>query len=312
MGINSYWRKKQLPGSGAFTLVELLVVIAIIGILAALLLPVLASAKKRTQGAYCMNNSRQMALAVHLYHGDNHEFFPPNPDDSNKMEGYNWCCGDFSGGLAGMPAGAETFNSSALEDQNKSLLTKYLQNIAVFQCPADPRWGLYTGTDPALTGKQIHATRSISMNQGVGTIDLAYDEYPVKDNHSGIPTLSVNGPWLNGQDTHRRNNPYATFGKSTDFAAVSASQIFLMLDESPFTINDAAFAVSAALPMWVDGPASFHANACGFSFCDGHAEIHRWRTGTLNFGPHNRNRQPLAANNPDWAWLADHATVKLK
>jgi prepilin-type processing-associated H-X9-DG protein len=123
--------------------------------------------------------------------------------------------------------------------------------------------------------------------------------------------LSVNGPWLNAQDSHRRKSPYATFGKTTDFAAVSPSQIFLTLDESPWSINDAAFGVSAAVAEWVDWPSTFHNRACGMSFCDGHAEIHRWQTDSLYINQKAPKKQPVAADNPDWHWLADHATVKL-
>jgi prepilin-type N-terminal cleavage/methylation domain-containing protein/prepilin-type processing-associated H-X9-DG protein len=57
----------------AFTLVELLVVIAIIAILAALLLPALTAAKARAYQAACTNNSRQIALAIVLYAGDNND-----------------------------------------------------------------------------------------------------------------------------------------------------------------------------------------------------------------------------------------------
>ena len=61
------------------------------------------------------------------------------------------------------------------------------------------------------------------------------------------------------------------------------SDVFLSLDEHPDSINDSVFMFDpGSFPdsyYWRDLPASYHAGAAGFSFADGHSEIHKWKSG---------------------------------
>ena len=63
--------------SKGFTLIELLVVIAIIAILAAMLLPALASAKARAQRIQCVSQEKQIGVAFNTFLPDHQDMYPP-------------------------------------------------------------------------------------------------------------------------------------------------------------------------------------------------------------------------------------------
>lgn len=293
--------KWEFPRCGSgFTLIELLIVIAIIAILAAMLMPVLSRAKLKAQGVQCMNNHRQLVMAWKMYVDDNNDKLLAA---STEPGGPNYSDTWLNGLINFVPDWPSNWDIN--QDIAKSPLWPYSGHQAgIWKCPAENSVAL-------VKGKYLPRVRSMAMNFWVGGFRISTG-VGSDGGQSGSGHPEVLGGYLWRVYTHMN-----------DFTRPGPSQIFIFLDEREDCQGLANFGVDMtgyspnkpALYQFLDYPASYHGRAGGFSFADGHSEIHRWRDGRTmpQVQPEGYISSPLgdpSPNNPDIAWLQDHATRK--
>jgi prepilin-type processing-associated H-X9-DG protein/prepilin-type N-terminal cleavage/methylation domain-containing protein len=225
----------------SFTLVELLVVIVIIGILAALLLPVLSKPEKTAQNLVCMGNLKQLEVCWHLYAADNNDFLVPN-NSIYVFGGNNYTSASW---LPDLDARTELDPSNIIN----GLLFQYNKSLAIYHCPADQS--------------------TLETPSGQKLPQLRWRSYNMSQSVNGWPDFD---PWFYQE--------IPAWKKFTEIRHPVPSDLFVFIDENEGSIYDAQFG-NPPINSWWEGtwwdlPADRHNQGGNLSFADGHVEHWRW------------------------------------
>jgi prepilin-type processing-associated H-X9-DG protein len=122
---------------------------------------------------------------------------------------------------------------------------------------------------------------------------------------------------LKNNDLSLDTTDFYLYQKESDLVHPGGAGIWLFLDENPWSINDglllekpsSANQNPPAGTSWYDCPATYHNNACGIAFCDGHAQIRKWTDPTVLTWELTSTGNPVAPKLPgDVNWLDGQTT----
>ncbi|HAB14962.1 MAG TPA: prepilin-type N-terminal cleavage/methylation domain-containing protein [Verrucomicrobiota bacterium] len=253
-----------------FTLIELLVVIAIIAVLAALLLPALATARARAWRIQCLNNQRQLLLTFVFYSEDFGGSVPGNLGGPLAITQRHWVQSTIHGPTPGFT------DLGSLTNARVATFAPYLKAPAVYRCPADR-------ASYAVEGKRLPKIRSYSMNEAINSLPTTPGR--VTEGHLlDVPLYQRIGDIL---------QPSQTFV----FIEVEFPSICWTYFDVPPASGVEAF----------HAPGALHSKGSVISFGDGHAEHHRWKVPSVGRLFEKGQVHPVPMDPGDARWLRGRA-----
>ena len=216
--MNEMTTGKTTPG---FTLLELLVVIAIIAILAALLMPSLAAAKRKAAQTVCINNLKQLALGMQIYVDDNGGAYPGIASQHSGFNAADWIYWrtntvypqfDKSPILTSVPGlrkpslrcpmdTSDTDRLAVADAQNGPYLFSYSMTGygtgSYSNLEPDPNVNL--GMSSVFSGGQSHVFKQASVHNPAGKIMLAEEPGSVRESPDRQNVIN-DGRWMPGND----------------------------------------------------------------------------------------------------------------
>ena len=176
----------------------------------------------------------------------------------------------------GDPAGADTNIAFLTDPAQGARLGPYLATAQIYKCPSDLSACLPNRQGPP-------RVRSVSMNDALGADSVPHGAFQVYARESQLVNLPPSG-------------------------------LFVFLEEHPDSINDTRFAVEQTTVRWIDFPANYHNGAAGFSFADGHTELHKWvmpeKIPPVRYRPLSLTSINRSLPNPDVTWVQERASVR--
>ena len=268
------------PARAGFTLIELLVVIAIIAILAAMLLPALAAAKRRALLANCLSNQKEFALAWTMFGSDHADSIPSAGQTDNTSDSlYSWRIDPTY--LPTFPAVQPGQSAQVVYDDygfGQGALGQYTKNSDIIHCPADTRWSL--GVVPAWCSYSV-----VDNNNGSAPASPDFRVHFIYQVKHPTDRIVVNEECDPRNETANGTTIWENLGTWEPYNGGAGAA-------SPTSGFSSMETGSSGSVGWWDCPAAYHLTSSTFSFYDGHSESHKWvNANTLTLAAYGYNVQ---------------------